>query len=55
MYQVGKSNNKALASTGGANTVASTGNVEVLQLMQLYQLHNLHLTTHNVTTPVSEL
>ena len=24
---VGKSNNKALASTGGANTVASTGNV----------------------------
>ena len=43
---IGKSNNKALASTGGANTVAvtSTGNVGVQQQTQLYQQHNLLLT-----------
>ena len=42
---MGKSGTKALASTGGANTVASSRKLlEVQQLTQLYQQHNLHLT-----------
>ena len=49
---VGKSNNKALASTGGANTVDSTGNVggstanATLSTAQLALTHTQRQVTH---------
>ncbi len=47
---VGKSNNKALASTGGANTVASTGNVGGSTANATLSTSQLASHTHNVTT-----
>jgi len=47
---VGKSNNKALASTGGANTVASTGNVGGSTANATLSSGQLAPHTHNVGT-----
>jgi len=54
---VGKSNNKALASTGGANTVASTGNVGGSTANATLTAAQLASHDHSfpVTTPVSPL
>ena len=49
---VGKSRNKALASTGGANTVANSGNVGGQQLMQLYPQRTMLLTHTFRKTPL---
>src|SRR5210317_1718184 len=46
---VGKSNNKALASTGGANTVTSTGNVGGSTANAT--LSTAQLASHNHTVP----
>ena len=47
---VGKSNNKALASTGGANTVASTGNVAGSTANATLATAQLASHLHGVTT-----
>ena len=46
---VGKSNNKVLASTGGANTVAATGNVGGSTANATLTTAQLASHTHNVT------
>ena len=48
---VGKSNNKALASSGGANTVAATGNVGGSTANATLSTAQLASHSHNVTTP----
>ena len=45
---VGKSNNKALASTGGANTVASTGNIAGSTANATLSTAQLASHTHNI-------
>jgi len=48
---VGKSNNKALASTGGANTVASTGNVAGSTANATLSTAQLASHNHSLTLP----
>jgi microcystin-dependent protein len=50
---VGKSNNKALASTGGANTVAATGNVGGSTANATLSTAQLASHTHNITPALS--
>jgi microcystin-dependent protein len=50
---VGKSNNKALGSTGGANTVTSTGNVAGSTANATLTTAQLASHTHNITPTLS--
>jgi len=52
---VGKSNNKALASTGGANTVASSGNVGTNTNTNINVTGNVAGSTANATLSTAQL